>query len=80
MINTNITEFEICSDECLNYKLFQFGTLIDQYIPEFIFYKIELNKKFLYANYRVKNYQIEKTYHLNKDNQYSNSQSYNYRV
>lgn len=70
-INTNATNIEICSDKCINYNLFRFGALIDQYIPEFIYYKIELNKKFLYSNIKIQNYQIEKIYHLNDYNQFS---------
>ena len=70
-INTNIGDLEICSYTCINYNLFRFGALIDQYIPEFIYYKIELNKKFLYSNVKVQNYQIEKIYHLNNYNQFS---------
>ena len=51
--------------------------MIDQHIPEFIYYKIELNKKFLYSNTKVQSYQIEKTYHLNNYNQFSISLAIN---
>jgi hypothetical protein len=70
-ISTNGSDFKICCDKCINYNLFHFGALIDKYIPEFIFYKIELNKKFLYSNIKAQNYQIEKIYHLNDYNQFS---------
>lgn len=70
-INTNASDLEVCSDKCINYNLFRFGALIDQYIPEFIYYKIELNKKFLYSNIKIHNYQIEKIYHLNDYNQFN---------
>jgi hypothetical protein len=68
-INTNSNDLEVCSDKCINYNLFRFGALIDQYIPEFIYYKIELNKKFLYSNTKVQSYLIEKIYHINDYNQ-----------
>ena len=76
-INTNASDLEVCSDKCINYNLFRFGSLIDQHIPEFIYYKIELNKKFLYSNTKVQSYQIEKTYHLNNYNQFSISLAIN---
>ena len=69
LIRINMNDLEICNEKCINYNLFHFGAVINQYIPKFIHYKIELNKKFLYADFKIKNYQIEKTYHLNKDNQ-----------
>jgi len=65
----NMNDLEICNKKSINYNLFHFGAVINQYIPKFIHYKIELNKKFLYADFKIKNYQIDKTYHLNKDNQ-----------
>jgi hypothetical protein len=76
-IHTNASDLEVCSDKCINYNLFRFGSLIDQHIPEFIYYKIELNKKFLYSNTKVQSYQIEKTYHLNNYNQFSISLAIN---
>ena len=76
-INTNASDLEVCSDKCINYNLFRFGSLIDQHIPEFIYYKIELNKKFLYSNTKVQSYQIEKTYHFNNYNQFSISLAIN---
>jgi hypothetical protein len=75
LVKTNINDLEICNEKCINYNLFQFGAVIDQYIPGFIHYKIELNKNFLYANFNVENYQMEKTYHLNKDHQFNISLS-----
>lgn len=59
-ININNGDLEVCSDKCVNYNLFRFEALIDQHIPEFIYYKIELNKKFLYSNTKVQSYLIEK--------------------
>ncbi|WP_341753607.1 hypothetical protein [Candidatus Tisiphia endosymbiont of Dioctria rufipes] len=70
-INSNISELEICNEaeKCINYNLFHFGALLNKHIPEFIYYKIELNKKFLYSNIKTQNYQIDKTYPINASNQ-----------
>ncbi|WP_367363709.1 hypothetical protein [Candidatus Tisiphia endosymbiont of Nedyus quadrimaculatus] len=70
-INSNISELEICNEaeKCINYNLFHFGALLNKHIPEFIYYKIELNKKFLYSNIKTQNYQIDKTYPINISNQ-----------
>jgi hypothetical protein len=70
-IKANNNDLEVCDNKCINYNLFRFGASIDQYIPEFIYYKIELNNKFLYSNAKYQNYQIEKIYHLNDYNQFN---------
>ena len=75
LIKTNINDLEICNKKCINYNLFHFGAVINQNIPKFIHYKIELNKKFLYTDLQIENYQIDKTYHLNKNNQFNISLS-----
>jgi hypothetical protein len=69
-INVSNGDIKVCRDKCINYNLFHFGALVDQHIPEFIYYKIELNKKFLYSNTKVQTYLMEKTYHLNDYNQF----------
>ncbi len=70
LLSINNNDLKICSDNrCINYNLFGFRASLDKYIPEFIFYRIELNKKFLLANVRFQNYQIEKTYYINEYNQ-----------
>jgi hypothetical protein len=74
-ISSNTRDIEICLDKCINYNVFRFGALIDQCVPDFIHYRIELNKKFLYANFKEQNYQIEKIYHINSRNQFSISVS-----
>ena len=68
-INTNTSDLEVCSDKCVSYNIFRFGALLGRYIPEYIHYKIELNKNFLYTNFREQNYQIEKVHHINDRNQ-----------
>ncbi|MDN3030028.1 MAG: hypothetical protein QMO91_01465 [Candidatus Tisiphia sp.] len=66
-INITSSEIEICTEalKCKNYNIFRFGELLDWSIPEFINYKIELNKNFLHSNTKMQNYQIDKIYHIN---------------
>ncbi|HJD57182.1 hypothetical protein [Candidatus Tisiphia endosymbiont of Ptychoptera albimana] len=70
-INSNSSEIEICNEAlvCTNCSFFRFGELLNRNIPEFIHYKIELNKTFIYSNLKVQNYQIETTYHINDSHQ-----------
>ncbi|WP_342267584.1 hypothetical protein [Candidatus Tisiphia endosymbiont of Empis tessellata] len=42
---------------------------MNKHVPVFIYYKIELNKKFLYSNIKTQNYQIDKIYPINASNQ-----------
>jgi hypothetical protein len=70
-IDLGIAEIKICNVKCINHNLFRFGALIDQYMPEFIYYKIDLNNKFLYSNNKIPDYQIEKIHRLNAYNQFN---------
>ncbi|WP_375319424.1 hypothetical protein [Candidatus Tisiphia endosymbiont of Oplodontha viridula] len=70
-INNNSSEIEICNEalNCKYYNIFHFGELLNRDIPEFIHYKIELNKNFLYSNIKMENYQVDKIYHINDSHQ-----------
>jgi hypothetical protein len=70
-INSNSSEIKICNEalKCENYSLFHFGELLNRNIPEFIHYRIELNKTFLYSNVKIQNYQMDKIYHINDSHQ-----------
>lgn len=66
-IEADLRYIKICQkSKCFNYNLFKFAALIDKFIPKFIYYKIELNKKNLYANTKIQDYEVEKTYHISK--------------
>ena len=73
--NTSIridnTDIQVCCSDtaCNKYRVFQLGSLLDQYIPDFIYYKIEINNNFTYANTKINQYQIDKPYRLNDTNQ-----------
>ncbi|WP_341763969.1 hypothetical protein [Candidatus Tisiphia endosymbiont of Beris chalybata] len=77
IFNSTGSDIEICNaGKCFSYNLFRFGTLLNQHIPEFIYYKIELNKKLLYSNTKIQNtttqaYQLEKGYNINDFTQIS---------
>ncbi|MCC8371305.1 MAG: hypothetical protein LN568_00830 [Rickettsia endosymbiont of Pseudomimeciton antennatum] len=70
-INNNSSEIEICNEElkCRYCNIFHLGELLNQNIPEFICYKIELDKNFLYLNIKIQNYQMDKIYHINDSHQ-----------
>jgi hypothetical protein len=57
--------------QCIRSNLFEFTSIIDKYIPNFIYYRIDLNKQVLHRNIRIDYYELEKTYHINNYNQLS---------
>ena len=61
--------------QCIKSNLFEFTSTIDKYIPNFIYYRIDLNKQVLHRNVRIDDYELEKTYHINNYNQLSISLS-----
>lgn len=77
VFNSTGSDIVICNaGKCFNYNIFRFGSLLNQHIPEYIYYKIELNKKLLYSNTRIQNttvqaYQLEKVYNVNDFTQIS---------
>lgn len=69
LFKINISDLEICGDKCINYSVFRLRAIIDSYVPNFIYYKIMLNRNFLYSNAKIENYQLEKSHHLNSSTQ-----------
>ncbi|WP_342257174.1 hypothetical protein [Rickettsia endosymbiont of Aspidapion aeneum] len=68
-ISLNNNYIKICENEkCINYRLHKFQSLLEQSIPNFNNFKIELNNSLLYSNSISENYEIEKIYYLNQDN------------
>ena len=47
-------------DKCIRRNLFEFSSILDKYTPDYIYYKIDVNKQLLHRNYRLDNYQLEK--------------------
>ncbi|HJD60031.1 MAG TPA: hypothetical protein LFW20_05210 [Rickettsia endosymbiont of Omalisus fontisbellaquei] len=65
----NNNYIKICENEkCIDYELQKFRLLLEQSIPNFNEFKIELNNNLLYSSFVSKNYEIEKTHYLNQDN------------
>ncbi len=70
MLVNDVRDIRICRDRCIDYSIFRLGNVIDKHIPEFIHFKIELNKNLLYSNFRENSYQLEKVYHINSGHQF----------
>lgn len=58
-------------EKCKKRNLFEFSSVLDKYIPDHIFYRIDVNKQLLHRNHRLEYYQLEKNYHFNDNNQLS---------
>lgn len=79
-IKTSVSDIQVCSSDntCMSYNILRLGKLIDEQIPDFIHYKIKLNRNFLYTNAKAENYQTEKIYQLSGSNQLSISVAIDY--
>ena len=70
VVNIDDTNIQTCyKTQCIKSDLFDVASTIDQFIPSYINYKIEVNKRLLYYNNKIQNYCFEKSYHINKYNQ-----------
>jgi len=59
-INISNHSIEICCHKkCINYNLFKLGALLNNSIPEYIHYKVELKDSLLYSNTKAQNYELE---------------------
>lgn len=59
------------SEKCKKRNLFEFSSVLDKYIPDHVYYRIDVNKQLLHRNHRLEHYQLEKNYHINDNNQLS---------
>jgi hypothetical protein len=70
IISIEQSDIKSCyNEQCIRSDLFKFISLFDKYIPDFIYYKIEVNKELLHVNNKIGNYEIEKTHYINNYNQ-----------
>ena len=74
--NTNISidrsDIKGCyKQQCVKTNLFEFAASIDENIPNFINYKIEINKQTIHYNTKIGFYELEKVSHINNHNQLS---------
>lgn len=77
-IRIDHSDIQSCyKQQCVKNNLFEFASIFNEYIPEFISYKIEVNKQLLHRNNKVDNYELEKTDYINNHNQLSISLSAN---
>ena len=62
----------VCSGErCTKNNLFEFSSVIEKYIPEYVNYRIDVNKHLLHRNIKKHNYRIEKSQYIDEHNQIS---------
>ena len=57
--------------QCVKSNAFKFISTLEQYIPSFVYYRIDINKQMLHRNIKIDNYELEKSYNINKYNQVS---------
>lgn len=77
-ISIDRSDIQSCyKQQCVKNNLFEFASIFSKYIPEFICYKIEVNKQLLHRNNKVDDYELEKTDYINNHNQLSISLSAN---
>ena len=77
-ISIDRSDIQSCyKQQCVKNNLFEFASIFNKYIPEFISYKIEVNKQLLHRNNKVDDYELEKTNYINNHNQLSISLSAN---
>ena len=71
-INIDKSDVKICDKQkCININLFELASTIDKHIPNFVYYKVEINKITLHYNNKIPNYELDKTYSINDYNQIS---------
>lgn len=77
-INNYANNIEICNNtKCIKYNLYRFTSMLNRNIPDFIYYRIELNGKLLCSNTKSVLYQIDKSYQINKSSQLNISLTFN---
>jgi hypothetical protein len=70
IINISKSDIKTCyKEQCINSNLFGFASTIDKYLPNFINYKIEINRQLLHCNNKILNYDFEKISPISKYNQ-----------
>lgn len=79
LIKPNVNHLEICTNtnNCINYSISRFGALLNRYIPEYIYYKIDINNQFVYTNTKFSKASLKKAYHINNNSQFNISLAIN---
>jgi hypothetical protein len=71
-IEINQSDIKSCyKDQCIKSNLFEFAASLDKYIPNYIQYKISINKQLLHRNVKISNYELERSNYINNYNQLS---------
>ncbi len=76
LIEMDKSDITVCFKlQCIRSNLFEFAYIFDKYMPDFVQYKIDINKKLLHRNIKLKNYELERTNYIKGSNQLSISVS-----
>ena len=71
-VEINQSDIKSCyKEQCIKTNLFEFSSVFDKYIPNYIHYKIDINKQLLHRNRKIANYELERSHHINNYNQLS---------
>jgi len=71
-IKVKNSDIIVCNKkQCLKKNLFEFSSVLDQYISDYVYYRIDVNKQLVNTNVRVDSYQLERHFPINNYNQLS---------
>jgi hypothetical protein len=59
------------STQCKKENLFDFSSALDKYIPDYIYYKIDINNQLLHRNSKLDNYHLIYHNHIDRKNRLS---------
>lgn len=69
-IKINKSDIEVCyKTQCIKNNLLELTANIDFNIPEYLYYKLDINREFLSSNTKISNYNLEKSHFINNHNQ-----------
>jgi len=72
VIEINQSDIKSCyKNQCIKSNLFEFASVFDKYIPNYIHYKIDINKQVLHRDRKISSYELERSNHINNYNQLS---------
>lgn len=66
------SDIVICnSTQCKKENLFDFSSALDKYIPDYVYYKIDINNQLLHRNYKLDDYHLIYHHHIDHKNRIS---------
>ena len=62
VIVINQSDIKSCyKNQCIKSNLFEFASVFDKYIPNYIHYKIDINKQVLHRDRKISSYELERS-------------------